>query len=110
MVVRVELPAGHRSGLETEGHGLDVPAEVQDLELLAADVEHAVTYSYTKPSGSSIRASITRSTRSERMRRMNSTLPRCGGRAGMRYAGSSRPGRKPRRRLTSSGVAPLSAE
>ncbi len=32
MAVRVELPAGHRSALEAEGQGLEVAAEVQDVE------------------------------------------------------------------------------
>lgn len=40
MVATVDLPAGHRSALQAEGQGPDVPAEVQDIELLAADVEH----------------------------------------------------------------------
>jgi len=40
MVVRVELPAAHRSALEGEGQALDVMTLAQDVEPRAADVEH----------------------------------------------------------------------
>ena len=40
MTRRLDLPAGHRSPFEPEGHGLDPAADVEDVEHLAPDVEH----------------------------------------------------------------------